>query len=140
MCVSRTFSPSVAESGRSCEFSPSDALLKNGNHSQEKDENCYPYSAYFYDCEGYYCAVGFGKSSVSRIINQLKNFGEMSPKRKSKFGRKSKTTPRTDKFLVQNITMHSYKTSRDLERKLLVTGVSVNSSTVRRGLGDLQEN
>ncbi|GFU62796.1 uncharacterized protein TNCV_1350511 [Trichonephila clavipes] len=40
-------------------------------------------------------AAGVGKSSVSRIINQQKNFGTVSPKRKSKCGLKRKTTPRT---------------------------------------------
>lgn len=79
-------------------------------------------------------AVGVGKSSVSRIINQQKNFGTVSPKRKSKCGRKRKTTPRTDKFLVRNSIMHPYKTSRDLQRELIATGVSVDSSTVRRRL------
>ncbi|GFV59986.1 hypothetical protein TNCV_1400941 [Trichonephila clavipes] len=52
----------------------------------------------------------------------------------SKRGRKRNTTSRTDRFLVRNSTMHPYKTSRDLQRKLLGTGVSVDSSTVRRRL------
>lgn len=79
-------------------------------------------------------AVGVGKSSVSRIINQQNKFGTLSPKRKSKCGRKRKTTPRTDKFLVRNSKMHPRKTSTDLQRELLATGVSVDSSTVRRRL------
>ncbi|GFT00804.1 HTH_Tnp_Tc3_2 domain-containing protein [Trichonephila clavipes] len=79
-------------------------------------------------------AVGVGKSSVFRIINQQKNFGAVSPKRKSKCGRKCKTTPRIDKFLVRNSTMHPHKTGRNLQRELLVTGVSVDFSTVRRRL------
>ncbi|GFV44364.1 HTH_Tnp_Tc3_2 domain-containing protein [Trichonephila clavipes] len=76
-------------------------------------------------------AFGVGKSSVSRIIKLQNNFGTVSPKRKSKCGCKRKTTPRTDKFLAQNCTIHLYKTNRDLQRELLATGVSVDSSTVR---------
>ena len=79
-------------------------------------------------------AVGVGKSSVSRIINQQKNSGTVSPNRKGKCGRKRKTSPRTDKFLVRYSKMHPYKTSTDLQRELLATGVSVDSSTVRRRL------
>ncbi|GFU37202.1 HTH_Tnp_Tc3_2 domain-containing protein [Trichonephila clavipes] len=78
--------------------------------------------------------VGVGKSSVSRIINQQKNLGAVSPKRKSKYGLKRNITPRTDKFLVRYGRMHPYKISRDLQRELLATGVSVDSSTVRRRL------
>ncbi|GFS47384.1 HTH_Tnp_Tc3_2 domain-containing protein [Trichonephila clavipes] len=55
-------------------------------------------------------AVGVGKSSVSRIINQQKNFGAVSPKRRNKCGHKRKPTPRADKFLVRNSSMHPYKT------------------------------
>lgn len=79
-------------------------------------------------------AVGVGKSSVSRIINQQKNFWTVSPKRQCKCGRKRKTTPRTDKFLVRNSKMHPRKTSTDLQSELLATGVCVDSSTVRRRL------
>ncbi|GFV32240.1 HTH_Tnp_Tc3_2 domain-containing protein [Trichonephila clavipes] len=70
---------------------------------------------------------GVGKSSVSRIINKQKNFGAMCPKRKSKCVHKLKTTPRTEKFLVRNSTMHPYKTSTDLQRESLATNVRVDS-------------
>ncbi|GFV80115.1 hypothetical protein TNCV_1476781 [Trichonephila clavipes] len=63
-------------------------------------------------------AVGVRKFSISRIVNKQKNFGAVTPKRKSKRGSKFKTTPRTDKRLVQNSTMHPYKTSRDIQREL----------------------
>ncbi|GFV13579.1 lysosomal alpha-glucosidase [Trichonephila clavipes] len=67
-----------------------------------------------------------------KIINLQKNFGTVSPKRKSKCWSKCKTTPPTDKFLVRNSTMHPIKTNRDLQGELLATGVSVDSSAVRR--------
>ncbi|GFU18351.1 HTH_Tnp_Tc3_2 domain-containing protein [Trichonephila clavipes] len=79
-------------------------------------------------------AVGVVKSSVSRIIDEQKNLVALSPKRKSKRGRKCKTKSRTDKFLVQNSTIHPYKTSRDLQRELLATNVNVDSSIVQRRL------
>ncbi|GFY06935.1 HTH_Tnp_Tc3_2 domain-containing protein [Trichonephila clavipes] len=79
-------------------------------------------------------AVGAGKSSVYRTINQQTNFGAVFRKRKSKRGRKRKTTPRTDKFLVHNSTMHPYKTSKDLQRELLAIGMSVDSPTIQRRL------
>ncbi|GFW89662.1 integrase catalytic domain-containing protein [Trichonephila clavipes] len=84
-------------------------------------------SAYFYDCERYY-----GSSWSWKI--QQKNFGAVFRKRKSKCGRKRKTTPRTDKFLVHNSTMHPYKTSKDLQRELLAIGMSVDSPTIQRRL------
>ena len=79
-------------------------------------------------------AVGVGKSTVSRIITQQKTFGTVSPNRKTRCGRKRKTSPRTDKFLVRNSKMHPRKTSTDLQRELLAAGVSMDSSTVRRRL------
>ncbi|GFT41218.1 HTH_Tnp_Tc3_2 domain-containing protein, partial [Trichonephila clavipes] len=78
--------------------------------------------------------LGVDKSTVSTIINQQKHFKVVSPNRKSKCGPKRKTMSQTDKFLVRNSTMHPYKTSKDLQRDLLATGVSVDSSTVRRKL------
>ncbi|GFW21181.1 hypothetical protein TNCV_1948061 [Trichonephila clavipes] len=42
----------------------------------------------------------------------------------------------SNKFLVPNSTMHPFKTSIDLQRELLATGVNVDSSTVRRRLID----
>ncbi|XP_071034948.1 uncharacterized protein [Parasteatoda tepidariorum] len=80
--------------------------------------------------------VGVGKSSVSRIIHMQKNLGTVSPKRKSKCGRKRKTTPRTDQFLLRNSKMHPLKTSTDLQRDLSATGVSIDASTVRRRLNE----
>ncbi|GFW37819.1 hypothetical protein TNCV_4630241 [Trichonephila clavipes] len=45
-------------------------------------------------------AVGVGKSSVSRIINQQNNFGTVSPKQKSKCGRKLESMPNRVQDLI----------------------------------------
>ncbi|GFW63409.1 hypothetical protein TNCV_400751 [Trichonephila clavipes] len=73
--------------------------------------------------------VGVGKSSVSRITNKQKNFWAMPLKRKSKCGRIHNTTPRADKFLARNSTMHPYQTCKDLQRELSAAGVIEDSST-----------
>ncbi|GFW35345.1 hypothetical protein TNCV_2611441 [Trichonephila clavipes] len=69
--------------------------------------------------------------AVVRIINQQKNFGVVSPKRKSKSERKRKTTLRTQMFLyeiVQCNLLNKYRFSK----KSVSYGVSADSSTVRR--------
>ncbi|GFV97608.1 uncharacterized protein TNCV_2041161 [Trichonephila clavipes] len=68
-------------------------------------------------------AVGVGKSSVSGILRTFSYSGTSSSKRRGKCGRKRKTTPRTEKILIQNCKINPMKTSIDL-RKDLVTAVA----------------
>ena len=78
--------------------------------------------------------VGVSQRSVSRIIKQGVTTGSLSPKRKGNCGRKRKTTPRDDLFLIRQSKLAPQKTSHDLQKDLARAGVRVSSSTVRRRL------
>jgi transposase len=60
--------------------------------------------------------VRVGKSSVSRILCAYKDSGSHSPNKKGKYGRKRKTTPRTDQFLLRNSRLYPTMTSKDRQR------------------------
>jgi hypothetical protein len=51
-----------------------------------------------------------------------------------KWGRKRKTTPRTDQLILRNSRLHPTMTSKDLQRDLLTSGVYFDGSTVQRRL------
>ena len=78
--------------------------------------------------------VGVSQRSVSRIIEQGVTTGSLSPKRKGNCGRKRKTTPRDDFYLIRQSKLAPRKTSDDLQKDLAGAGVNVSSSTVRRRL------
>ncbi|KAK9871192.1 hypothetical protein WA026_011473 [Henosepilachna vigintioctopunctata] len=82
-------------------------------------------------------AVGVGKSSVSRILKTFEEGGSSSPKRKGNCGRKRKTSPRTDKLSIRNSKINPRKTSTDLRRDLMASGVEVSTSTMRKRLLEL---
>ena len=45
--------------------------------------------------------VGASKSTLSRVVKMKKETGTATPKRKGKCGRKRKTTPRDDTYVLQ---------------------------------------
>ena len=56
----------------------------------------------------------------------------MTPNRKGNCGRKKKTTPRTDAYLLRESKLNPRKTSFQLKQDLASAGVMVDSSTVGR--------
>uniref|UniRef100_A0A3Q3KA92 Transposase Tc1-like domain-containing protein n=1 Tax=Monopterus albus TaxID=43700 RepID=A0A3Q3KA92_MONAL len=79
-------------------------------------------------------AVGVSLATVSRVIKMKKETGSVSPKRKGKCGRKRKTTPRDDAYLIRESVKDPRKTSDALKVDLKEKGIEVSSSTVRRRL------
>lgn len=78
------------------------------------------------------CCVSLG--AVNKIIKQKKNLGSVEVQRKGKCGRKRKTTPRDEAFLLRESKIHPRKTSYDLQQDLEKAGVKIHDSTVRRRL------
>ena len=79
-------------------------------------------------------ALQVPKSTVSNVINQYKKTGSIETKRKGKCGRKKKTSPRDDAFLLRESIKYPKKTSHQLNVAISGHGVSIDSSTVRRRL------
>jgi len=79
-------------------------------------------------------AVGAIQITVSRVIRQLKATGSFTPNRKGKCGRKRKTTPTGDAYLMRNSKIKPRKTSSDLQNDLEHSGVKISASLVRRRL------
>ena len=77
---------------------------------------------------------GVNQSTVSRLLKQVAKTGSGSPQRKGKYGRKRKTSPRDDIFLIRQSKLDQRKTSFDLQRDLAHTGKQISSSTVRKRL------
>ena len=55
--------------------------------------------------------LGVPKSTVGRIVNRLNNTGDVGVLRRSKCGRKRKSTAYDDKVLLRNSVTNSRKTS-----------------------------
>ncbi|CAI5795286.1 domain-containing [Podarcis lilfordi] len=51
--------------------------------------------------------VGVSLATVSRVINWKQETGSVSPKCKGKCGRKKKTTPRYDAYLLRQSTLQN---------------------------------
>ena len=77
---------------------------------------------------------GVNQSMVSRLLKQVAKTGSGSPQRKGKCGRKQKTSPRDDIFLIRQSKLDPRKTSFDLQRDLSHTGKQISFSTVRKRL------
>ena len=75
---------------------------------------------------------GVNQSTVSRLLKQVAKTGSGSPQRKGKCGKKRKTSPRDDIFLIRQSKLDPRKTSFDLQRDLAHTGKQISSSTVRK--------
>ena len=63
-----------------------------------------------------------------------KETGSVTPKRKAKCGRKRKTTPRDDAYLIRESVKDPRKTSDAIKTTLGERGIEISSSTVRRRL------
>ena len=78
--------------------------------------------------------VGVSISTISRIMKMKKETGSVTPKRKGKCGRKRKTTPRDDAYLIRESVKDPRKTSDAIKTTLGEKGIEISSSTVRRRL------
>lgn len=78
--------------------------------------------------------VGVSLATVSRVIKLKQETGSFSPKRKGKCGRKKKTSPRDDAYLLRQSRKDPRKTSDALNTDLKELGIQISSSTVRRRL------
>ena len=78
--------------------------------------------------------VGVSISTISRVVKMKKETGSVTPKRKDKCGRKRKTTPRNDAYLLRESVKDPRKTSDAIKTTLGKKGIEISSSTVRRPL------
>ena len=78
--------------------------------------------------------VGFSISTISRIMKMKKETGSITSKRNGNCGRKRKTTPRDDAYLIWESVKDSRKISDAIKTTLGEKGIEISSSTVRRRL------
>jgi len=76
--------------------------------------------------------VGVSQSTVCRVIRQFKATGSFTSNRKGKCGRKRKTTPKGDAYLIRNSKINPRKTRSDLQKDLEYSRVKISASFVRR--------
>lgn len=74
------------------------------------------------------------QTAVSLVKRRLDFQGTTSPRRKGRCGRKRKTTPQTDRWLVRHSIKNRRLSSRLLKQDLQQQGVFLHSATVRRRL------
>ena len=79
-------------------------------------------------------SVGVSLRSVSSILKQKRETGNVEAQRKGRCVRKRKTTERNDLTLLCNSKINPQKTSKELKKDLDESGVHMSSSTVRRQL------
>lgn len=77
---------------------------------------------------------GVSQGAVSKIVKLKKETGSVNVKRLGNCGRKRKTTPRDDSFLLRKSKLDPRKTSQDLQQDLAASGIVIHDSTVRRRL------
>ena len=78
--------------------------------------------------------VGVSISTISHIMRMKKETGSVTPKRKGKCGRKRKTTPKDDAYLIRESVKDPRKTSDAIKTTLGGKGMEISSSTVCRRL------
>ena len=78
--------------------------------------------------------VGVSISTISRIMKMKKETRSVTPKRKGKCGRKRKTTPKDDAYLIRESVKDPRKTSDAIKTTLGEKGIEISSSTVCRRL------
>ena len=76
--------------------------------------------------------VGVSISTISRIMKMKKETGSVTPKCKGKCGRKRKTTPKDDAYLIRESVKDPRKTSDAIETTLGKKGIEISFSTVCR--------
>lgn len=77
---------------------------------------------------------GVSLGAVNKILKQKKTTGTIDVQRKGKCGRKRKTTPRDEAFLIRESKLNPRKTSQELQKDLAHVGVIVHDSTIRKRL------
>lgn len=78
--------------------------------------------------------VNISQPAVAQIKKKLEFQGTASPRRVGKCGRRRKTTPNTDRWLVRQSLKNRKLSSRQLKQDLEQRGIVLDSSTVRRRL------
>ena len=78
--------------------------------------------------------VGVSQKSMYQIIKHQESTGSVNPRRKSKCGGKRKNIPKECTILFRKSKKVSRKTSFDLQKNSVLTGVCISPSTVRRRL------
>ena len=76
--------------------------------------------------------VGVSISTISRIMKMKKETGSLTPKRKG--GRKRKTTPKDNAYLIRESVKDPRKTSDAIKTTLGEKRIEISSSTIRRRL------
>ena len=78
--------------------------------------------------------LGLAKPTVRRIANMAESGNDANIHRRGRCGRKRKTTASDDKMIIRNSVKAPWKTSRELQSHLAVSGVIFDPSTVRKRL------
>ena len=78
--------------------------------------------------------LNISQSAVSKVKKRVEYHGTASPRRRGKCGRKRKTTPHTDRWLLRESQKARRISSRGLKVQLQQQNVNVSSATVRRRL------
>ena len=78
--------------------------------------------------------VDVSQKSVSLMIWQHAEIGFVVPRRKGKCGRKRKTMPKDEAIVLRNSKKYPRKSSFELQKGLVYSGVHVSSATVRHWL------
>ena len=79
-------------------------------------------------------SVGVSLESLSSILKQKRETGNVEVQRKGRYGRKRKTTKRDDSTFLRNSKINPQKTGEELKRDLDESEVHVSSSAIRRRL------
>lgn len=77
---------------------------------------------------------GVSQGVVSKIVKRKRETGSVDVKRLGKCGRKRKTTPADDRFLLRKSKLDPRKSSQDLQQDLAASGIVIHDSTVRKRL------
>ena len=76
-------------------------------------------------------SVGISLGSVSSILKQERETGNVEVQKKGRCGRKGKTTKPNDLILLHNSKINPQKSSEELKRDSDESGVHVSSSTIQ---------
>ena len=79
-------------------------------------------------------SVGISIGSVSSILKQERETGNVEVQKKGRCERKGKTSKPDDLILLHNSKINPQKSSEELKRDSDESGVHVSSSTIQRGL------
>ena len=82
-------------------------------------------------------ACGVSTGTVQNIRNKLRNSKTLSPKRKSRCGKKKATSEQDDRILLRNLRRQPLASAKQLKSEWEQHGVIVSTRTVRRRLNKM---